>query len=553
MRRLILLTALLAATLATSAQQPYFRTSQPGETYAQHEARMAWWHQAKFGMFVHWGLYAIPADGEWHMRQKHMTIADYSKFATQFNPTAFNADDWMALAHDAGMGYLVLTSKHHDGFAMFHSKASPYNIYDATPFHRDPVAELAAAAPKHGIRMSVYYSATADWGHPGGGAGEPHWDKAQDGSYDDYLKNVATPQVKELLTNYGPLGELWFDNDGTQGMNADRSAGIRELLKLQPQIIVDPRLSGVPGDFETSEGGLPLFAPAGDWEQCTTVNGNWGYTHNTPRPLNQLLPMIATAWAMGGNVLLNVGPDATGVIPADSAARLREIGAWLKINGEAIYNSTAGPFEWLPWGQATRKGNTLYLMVAKWPADGLLRLPLSNEVVSASLLADPKHTPIAATHDGTSLVLKLPAAAPDAVLSVIKLELKGEPARYLSVTRNRPVTVTSDPNTAKNIVDDSSSDWRTKENTGTIEVDLGKPATFNHMRFAANYVKIKHVLFEAKQGDEWKPFDEFVGEKGIEKRYEKDIAPVTASKVRIRVLEAEGGIRVQDFSLYSVY
>jgi alpha-L-fucosidase len=189
-----LLATLILSPLAIAAQSPAkMMTSQPGETPAQHAARMAWWHQAKFGMFVHWGLYAIPADGEWHMRQHHQTIEDYSKFAAQFDPTAFNADTWMSVAHDAGMGYIVVTSKHHDGFAMFHSAASPYNVFDATPFHRDPIAELAAAAPKHDIRMGVYYSATADWGHPGGGAGEPHWDKAQDGSYDDYLKTVATP------------------------------------------------------------------------------------------------------------------------------------------------------------------------------------------------------------------------------------------------------------------------------------------------------------------------------------------------------------------------
>jgi alpha-L-fucosidase len=551
MRRFVAFLACFVLFITSANGQ--MRTSKPDETPAQHEARMAWWHQAKFGMFVHWGLYAIPADGEWHMRKHHESIAEYSKLAAQFNPTAFNADNWLSLAHDAGMGYIVITSKHHDGFAMFHSAASPYNIYDATPFHRDPVAELAAAAPKHGIRMGVYYSATADWGHPGGGAGEPHWDKAQDGSYDDYIRDVATPQVKELLTHYGPLGELWFDNDGTQGMTAERSSAIRGLLKLQPQLIVDPRLSGVPGDFETSEGSLPLFAPAGDWELCTTVNGSWGYTHNPAQPLNQLLPKLVTAWALGGNVLLNVGPDATGVIPADSAARLREIGAWLKINGEAVYNSTQGPFEWLPWGQASRKGNTLYLFVWKWPTDGILRVPLKNEVTSASLLADPKHAPIAATHDGSSLLLKLPITAPDPVVSVIALNIQGEPVRYQSLTRNRPVSVTSAPQTAKNIVDDTASDWRSTEKTGTIEVDLGRRTTFNHMRFTSTYSKIQHVLFEYQDGNTWKSFDELNDEKGIPTRYEKDLTPVTASKVRVRILESENGIRVQDFSLYSLF
>jgi alpha-L-fucosidase len=172
------------------------------ETPEQHDARMAWWREAKFGMFIHWGLYCIPADGEWHMRAHQESFADYSKLAKQFNPTKFNADEWAAIAQDAGMKYMVLTTKHHDGFAMFHSKASPYNIYDATPFHRDPLKELSIACPKHDIKLGTYYSVIADWGHPGGGAGCPKWDHAaQDGDLDDYVNNVSIPQVKELLTN----------------------------------------------------------------------------------------------------------------------------------------------------------------------------------------------------------------------------------------------------------------------------------------------------------------------------------------------------------------
>ena len=223
---------------------------------------MAWWRDAKFGMFVHWGLYAIPADGEWHMRKSHTPLAEYQKFATQFNPTQFNADEWGALARDAGMRYLVLTTKHHDGFALFHSQASNYNIFDATPFKRDPLQELSATLPKYGIKLGAYYSILADWGHPGGEAGEAKWDPAQDGSFDDYLDKVAIPQVKELLTHYGPISVLWFDNDGSPKASPEQVARIAEAVKLQPDVIVTPRLMGFPGDFRNGGGAYPHAAAA---------------------------------------------------------------------------------------------------------------------------------------------------------------------------------------------------------------------------------------------------------------------------------------------------
>ena len=210
---------------------------------------MAWFRQAKFGMFIHWGMYSIPAQGEWYMRSAKIPLPNTAKYAAQFNPAKFNADQWAALAHDAGMKYMVLTAKHHDGFAMFKSDASAYNIVDATPFKRDVVKELADACPKHGIRFGTYYSFLSDWGHKGGGAGGPHWDPAaQDGDLHTYIHEIALPQVKELLTHYGPLAVMWFDSDGAQGMTPAESAEVVQLLQAQPQIIVNPRLPGVKGD-----------------------------------------------------------------------------------------------------------------------------------------------------------------------------------------------------------------------------------------------------------------------------------------------------------------
>ena len=474
------------------------------ETPEQHQARMAWWHEAKFGMFIHWGLYAIPADGEWHMRQKQMPLAEYAKYAAQFNPTKFNADDWMQVAQDAGMKYLVITSKHHDGFAMFDSKASDYNVVARTPFKRDPLKALAEACPRHGIRFGVYYSAMADWGHPGGGAGCPKWDPAQQGEMDTYLDKVAIPQVKELLTNYGPIGELWFDSDGAR-CTAGQGARFLPVLALQPQLIVNPRLNGVRGDFDTAEKGLPMRIPKTDWEFCTTTNPNWGFTHAPASPLDGILRELSEAWGKGGNVLLNVGPDATGIIPDTSVSRLHEVGAWMRTNGEAIYDSKAGPYQFSPWGATTRKGEMLYLFVFHWPAEKTLRLPMGTKVKEAWLLADPTKKRLTVTETGVQAALELPADAPDPSVSVIAVRVAGEISPFESLVLNKPATASSNGDTAKNAVDDDNqSRWQSPENRGWLSVDMGKPMSFSTVRLNAAYASLTKIALEVPEGDQWK-------------------------------------------------
>ena len=518
------------------------------ETAAQHDARMAWWREAKFGMFIHWGLYAIPADGEWHMRAHKVPLAEYKKYAAEFNPTRFNADEWAALAQDAGMKYMVLTTKHHDGFAMFHSEASDYNIYDATPFKRDPLKELSEACPKHGIKLGTYYSVIADWGHPGGGAGCPKWDPAQEGSMDDYITNISVPQVKELLTNYGPIAVMWFDSDGAQPQNIDQVARYAPVLKLQPNLIVDPRLHGIPGDFETCEAHIPMEPPHGDWELCTRTNGSWGYTHAPARPLGSLLHELVEAWGKGGNVLLNVGPTEQGVIPPDSAERLRQIGAWLKVNGEAIYGSTRGPFDYLPWGWTTRKGDMLYLLVFDWPKDGELNLPMDTPVDHAWLIVAPdKPVPVSARAGKT--VFKLPAAAPDPIASVIAVKLKGEVPPYRSLLLDKPVTASANQAGAHGATNGGAGgDWRIPGETGTLQVDMGQPRAFSVLRLTAPYTSASRILLEAKQGDEWKKVYDDEKPSGME--WIKTFPPVTAQVVRLTIDAAKPGIRVGVFELF---
>jgi alpha-L-fucosidase len=410
-----------------------------------HDRRMKWWRQARFGMFIHWGVYALPAGvwngqevkrsgAEWIMNRGKIPAADYQKLPAQFNPVKFDAAQWVKLAKDAGMKYIVITAKHHDGFAMYRSKADPFNIYDATPWKRDPLKELAAEAKKAGLKLGFYYSQAQDWNHPGGAAAGGHWDpKFQDGSMDDYLDKVAAPQIRELLTGYGKVAVLWWDTP--VDMTPERGDKLLPLLKLQPDIVSNNRLyrSKTGGDFETPEQKIPPTGiPGKDWETCMTLNGTWGFRasdHNWKTPETLLRNLIDIA-SKGGNFLLNVGPTAEGEIPAESIERLGQMGAWLKVNGEAVYGTSATPFtDPLPWGRATLKKEggkraTLYLHVFEWPKDGKLALPPlpgKAKITTAVLLAGKK--PLTATTADGITTLALPADAPDPISSTIALKV----------------------------------------------------------------------------------------------------------------------------------
>jgi alpha-L-fucosidase len=430
---------LLAALPATAADQ-----SGPQETQTQRDARMKWWREARFGMFIHWGVYSVPAGtyngkeisgiGEWIMHNGKIPVATYRQYAKQFNPVKFDADEWVAIAKDAGMKYIVITSKHHDGFGMFDSKATDWCITKATPFGRDPLKELAAACQKNGIKLGFYYSQAQDWNHPGGAAAGGHWDKAQDGSMDEYLDKIAVPQVREILSNYGPIAVLWWDTP--VNMTKERADKLLPLLKLQPGIIWNNRLGGgYKGDTETPEQFIPPTGyPGRDWETCMTMNRTWGYKSydNNWKPVETLIRNLVDIASKGGNYLLNVGPTSEGLIPGPSVERLKEVGKWMKTNSEAIYATSASPFKRLPWGRCTKKshdgGTTLYLHVFDWPADGKLVVPgLKSEAEGACLLADASKQPLKTERDGGNLIINVPAAAPDKICSVVALNIKGAP------------------------------------------------------------------------------------------------------------------------------
>jgi alpha-L-fucosidase len=433
------LAALVCLVLLAGASSPARAQLPPGdELPILREARMQWWREARFGLFIHWGVYSVPAGtyhgrhipglGEWIMNRARIPVEEYAGFTRSFNPVGFNALEWVKLAKLAGVRYIVITSKHHDGFAMFASRTSSFNIAEAAPFGRDPLKELAEACQLAGIRLGFYYSQAQDWHHAGGQAAGGWWDPAQQGSMDDYLDRVAVPQVRELLSNYGPVSVLWWDTPF--GMTPERAAKFLPLLQLQPGILTNNRLGGgAEGDFSTPEQYIPATRVSGtDWETCMTMNNTWGYKSYDQnwKSTGVLVRNLIDSASKGGNYLLNVGPTAQGLIPAPSVERLLGIGAWLKTNGEAIYGTTAGPLAPLPWGRVTRRGNLLYLHVFNWPADRLLHVPLANPVTQAALLAAP-NLKVEVIHRPNEIVVQLPAVTPDPVATVVALRIEGEP------------------------------------------------------------------------------------------------------------------------------
>ncbi len=406
--------------------------------------RMAWWTEAKFGMFIHWGIYSVPAgfyqgkaqtnSAEWIMNKGKIPLAEYEKFAPQFNPTKFDARSFVQLAKTAGMKYMVITSKHHDGFSMFHSKSNPFNIVEATPFKRDILKELAAECQRQGIKFGFYYSQAQDWSHPGGMGN--NWDNVMPRvSTDEYLRTKAIPEVRQLLTEYGPIAIFWWDTP--RQMTKEVVDQLYHVTTdLQPGIITNDRLGeDYPGDHKTFERKIPAQAPdAKYWEVCMPISGSWGYRSDDKnfKSETELIRNLVDIASKGGNYLLNVSPTSEGTLLPEAVERLQAMGRWMDKNSGSIYGTQASPCLQPAWGRVTMKSpgtataTTLYLNVFDWSAKQPLLVQLKNQVKACYLLTDPQRTFKTETGEkGIHVILS--GEAPDPVSSVVVLELTAAP------------------------------------------------------------------------------------------------------------------------------
>lgn len=423
------------------------------------DRRLAWWREARFGMFIHWGVYSSLA-GEWkgqrvegyaeHIQRIAKIKRDtyLEQVVKPFNPASFNADEWVRAAKQTGMGYIIITAMHHDGVAMFDSKADDYSVAKTSRFGRDPLRELKTACDKHGIKLGVYYSHAIDWSLSGDPRfPEPNGPERRKAC----VEGKALPQMLELIRNYQPA-ILWGDtpHHNPQELNLQILDALR---KEDPNLILNGRIAGSAyGDYHTTtdrpaEFGLMIAPEEQDWEAIPTTNESYGYhAHDkSHKPPGHFIQLLAKAAARGGNLLLNIGPKGDGTFASEDREILDAIAKWWKVNGDSIRGTERTPLAPQSWGESTLKGNTLYLHVFDWPKDGKLLVGgLDAEVSSASLLADPK-APLVFERIGPDLQITLPAAAPDAADSVIALECKkrptGDAARLLQTNTTNTLSV----------------------------------------------------------------------------------------------------------------
>ena len=450
-------------------------------------ARMRWWRDARFGMFIHWGPYAVPAGvykgknstaAEWIMDAENIPIPEYEEYARQFNPDKFNARAWVRLAKESGVKYIIITSKHHDGFSMWNSQVSGYDIVDFTPFKRDVLRELAAACKEGGIRLGFYHS-IMDWHHP----------DARGERFPLYRENYLKPQLQELLTGYGKLGVLWFDGEWIEEWTEPQGADLYNFVRrLQPEIIINNRVGkgrngmqgmsldgSAAGDFGTPEQEILDHGSASmDWEACMTTNDSWGYKssdHNWKSSSTLIHNLIDIA-AKGGNYLLNVGPDATGVIPLESQQRFREIGRWLRVNGQAIYATRTLP-EYRE-GESIRYTRSkdkkyIYAMVQEWPGTSLRLRYVEPVKASKIYLLGYKKALTWRKNSKGEVVITLPAALQRPA---------GRPCQHAWVfrIRGRQLPVTPPPRIASSSKSGITRALFTAEETALLSVDAADAA-----------------------------------------------------------------------------
>lgn len=360
-----------------------------------------WFRDAKFGMFIHWGLFSHYANqwngeryygiGEWLMARGKIPASDYAARASEFNPVNFNAGEWAELANNAGMKYMVITAKHHDGFAIYDSEVSDFDIVDATPYKKDPLKDLSVACAQEGVKLGFYYSQFYDWHEPNGGRNNWDFDESKK-DYRAYYNSKSIPQIRELLSNYGPLGLIWFDMPG--GLTKEETQQlIDEARRIQPNCLLSSRVGQGLGDFrDFGDCEMPPTVMKEPWESIFTHNNSWGYSpfDFDFKSSDEIIRLLAEAASKGGNLMLNVGPKGDGTIPEASVKCLLTVGKWLEEHGESIYGTSYGPVGRQPWGVTTLKPGKLFLHVFETPHNGIVHVPGINATIKKAFLVDTK-------------------------------------------------------------------------------------------------------------------------------------------------------------------
>ncbi len=561
-----LTTTLLASIPATGlAQTTVVDPRAAADAKEQPDTRLAWWRDARFGMFVHWGPVSLkgteigwsrkgPRRGRPGGGTGHVPMEEYDNLYKTFNPVEFDADEWCRIARDAGMKYIVFTTKHHDGFSMFDSKYTEYDIMGG-PYGKDICKQLADACHRHGLGLGWYYS-PRDWYHPDFG-GEQHA---------KYLE-FYLGQLRELCSDYGKVDILWFDGlDSPRELWKNTPAESFAIVRrLQPGILLNNR-GGLPGDFDTPEQRVGAFNRDRPWETCMTLCRQWAWKPDDKmKSLKECLHALVRTAGGDGNFLFNVGPMPDGRIEPRQVARLKEMGAWLEKCGETIYGTRGGPFKPGPFGASTCKGRTVYLHILDWSGDDVELPPISARVVECRLLTGGQ-CPFAQTTEG--VCLSIPEEHRQKIDTIVALELdrdaidvppvdwrmpSGSVAYGKAVKASNVFRKMAEYSAAKACDDDPTTRWATDAGTSAawLEVDLGEPTTIDRVCISEATEfgeRIQRFQLEYKDGDEWKVA---LSGGAVGHDYEHGFTPITARHVRLTILEATEGPTIWEFQLFS--
>jgi alpha-L-fucosidase len=539
-----LLVLAIAALLSPCAQRA---AAEPANAEAIRR-----WQEMRFGMFIHWGPVSLKGTEIGWSRGAQVPVEEYDRLYLQFNPTNFNAADWMRVARDAGMKYVVFTTKHHDGFCMWDTRQTEFNVM-RSPFGRDVVKELSAAARQRGLAFGTYHS-VCDWHHPDFPLTSPGGSVRRTASNLDAYEKYLRSQVAELVTGYGPLLLMWFDVP--QEFDLQRGLALeRHTRALQPDIIINDR-SGAKGDYETPEQRVGNYQDPRPWETCMTICQQWAWKpEDRMKSLNECVQTLVRCAGGDGNLLFNVGPMPDGRIEPRQVDRLREMGAWLAKYGESVYGTRGGPWKPTKSVASTRRGNAVFVHVLRWGEAEALTLPnLPAKVLKASLLTGGT---VDLGQSGDQLSLRVPAGDRREIDTIIKLDLEGSSLDLAPISLASPIKATASnvfqkqEDYAANRAFDGDPETRWATDAGTrqawIATEFDKPRTLAGVRIREAYAgRVQKFDFQLKSGADWQVI--FSGTT-IGGNFTREFPAVTAREVRLNILEATEGPTIFEIEL----